>query len=71
MFSKKPQKTNQSVFKAFTEDLQEIKDREELEAEQQAEIEIEAASKKLEAIKEAGVAARAITNITKMLTGAK
>jgi hypothetical protein len=67
MFKKK---TTQSVFATFTKDLQDVKDRETLEAEKYEELEAIAKAKKLEAITESAVAAKAIDNITAMLTGA-
>lgn len=62
-------KTTASIFAQFTKDLEEVANREQLEAEKQEKLEQEAKTKKLEAIAESAKAKGAIDNIMSMLTG--
>lgn len=68
MFNKQ-KKTTQSIFTAFTKDLEEVEVRESLEAERQERLEADAKANKMTALQEASVASKAILNIKKMLTG--
>ena len=66
MFTKK---TTQSVFATFTQDLEEVKQRELIAAERFEILEAEAKDSKLKAVEESSIAAKAIDNINKMLRG--